>query len=672
MHIGIQLCAPQGYRGLSSDTVYHLLRSDAQREVVTLVRFVDRPVRAHIVRMSRAEFEQGLSEKLIVPAAIQHTLPPALQRLEGFDLGQLDDRRIHPAKMHLDRVTQRVSYLKPALDQVNDILRSHDPERAVNAVAKQISPPQHPTRYRAWFFAYIVFGYNAWVLLPTFLNVGSWSRHDRKEPPKKCGRRSTRHGMHSGYAVDAEMVQRIRDAYLRHAGLGVRMRTIYVRSMRQDFGCKAERSATGRWSFFHPDGKSFPTENQFRYRCRKEFTLEVIQRTLYGDARYRDRLAATTGNFHSRLTDLLERVEADGWFSKELPRSFVSDAALPPLCVVVLVCATSGRRVGIGFSLGSETEAAYRMALFCAAVPKRRFGSWFNMAIGDGDWDGEGLPLSFLVDRGPGVGAHRTDDAPVIAIAQMAPPWTPQSKAIVESKHPRSVRPQGAPKRRRSQLNPVEMARSEIFRLMKQNDQDDASSRMTPDMYVADVVPSPNGIWKYLDQRGRTSAYPVSFDEAVRKWLTPVDFVIRNGMAYLHEQPFNSPALAKSGVLSKRAESFNVTGYVLNLCVRHAWLDINGRIVEVDAQMQLVDDDRMLWVSILELEQYKEVVRRSRLDGKDHRNAADVGWRQRIDDNIGTDLDTGRWHVGPLKHKTIEARQEVAQAIPKSTRKRRA
>src|SRR5690606_8667336 len=128
-----------------------------------------------------------------------------------------------------------------------------------------------------------------------------------------------------------------------------------------------------------------------------------IQRTKYGEARYRRRYAEHAGTFASRSKNLYERVEADVYHTDDQPAGYIDGEELPTLAVARAVDTVSGMRLGIGFALGAEHSSAYNAMQFCAAISKQKFCALFGIEIKEDDWPSQGLPLKYVTDRGPGV-----------------------------------------------------------------------------------------------------------------------------------------------------------------------------------------------------------------------------------------------------------------------------
>ncbi len=673
MHVGIQLVAPEGYGQLCKGETYHFLRNDSKQERALLVYFTGWTLAhpsANLLVFKQGAFERGLADGHIVVAATQYDLPPWLQLLDGFDMNLLDLQRPRARKSHRERVDERLSLLSGALKDVDAVLSAPDPLRAINSLARACHPAQKESRFRLWFLTYLCFGRNPWVLIPPFCRIGRWPRDDH--PEVKLGRKNLAYGNEYGHPSKPEMREMMIKGYLKHSGLGIKMTDVYKKTMLSVFGCRSATGSKGMQHYYHPAGAPFPTIDQFRYRIKQAFGLENIQRTLYGQVRYRARLAPSKGKFSEEVANLLEHLETDGHYTEERPRGFIEGTVLPALCVVVGRDVLSGMKTGIGFAFGNERSSAYRMMLFSMAVGKQYFCRLFGIEIAEDEWPCQGLPPYFRADRGPGAKADLIEDLQQrFPIKDLPPSWSGQSKATVESSHPRAIKIEGEPTFIASDLTPVELARREIYRLVKYNHTADMSGRMQADPDMVDIVPSPIGLWNYYDSLMRTEAQPMPIEEAVRVFLTPTIFDVRHDGVWLRGQRYDSAILQESGILERvaRNQSLKVSGYTLDLCVRHVWVEIDRKLLMLDAMMKIRGDDRILYVSVLELDQWE--ARRRKIDSafRIHQHAAASGYEGRFKDDTGKEWDAGKRQPGrPRKDETN--RQEIQEARRQTAHRR--
>ena len=693
MHIGTQLYAPDGYDTLSKDVTYHLLRSDVRRQRTLLVEFrsvesgikkrkkkassgqsaeqqgndqktLPKQYRPVLHFMSQSRFEQGLEDGLIVSSDSQEELPPWFDGATVNDLQAYTEPRASRKKSHSERIDQMLVHLWPLVQNIDQVLAADLPDAAINAHAKKCQPRQHETRLRTAFFAYVCFGFSRWALHYPVQRIGCWDRMGRE---KKFGRHSVVNGTHHGYGSnDLDMIQKILEGYRKFAGHGQHMSNIYRRAMLTVFGCAVQTDPRGRKYFIHPAGSPFPTFCQFRYRVAQEFPLAVRQTYKYGHTRVRTRLQHSQGTFFESAGNLMERTEEDGYYLDQVAKGYLPDSHLPRMCVVRTRCLASGMLVGIGFSIGGEAASAYRMAKFCEAIDKVKFCSLFGVTIKRDEWASSGVSPHVINDRGPGSTVKADSAAPIFrpVIKECAPSYAGQSKASIETSHPKQVKLEGKPHYVETRLSIPQLAVQEIMRTISDNNRIDVSTRLNNDAIAERVAPTPAGIWNYLDQRGRNYAVPMSFESAVRAYLTPIELTVKDDAAYFREQRFDSEALRQSGVLQRAHTSgvFRVTGYMLDVCVRHLWIDLGAGLIEVDAMLAIRDGEEQLYISVAELEQLEQLRRNARISHQSHQIAASAEYEVRFEELTGMPFEQGVLKGGRNKRSkpsSVQERQEV-------------
>lgn len=657
MIAGDILEAPDGWGILSRGVEYRFLRNDGVDKLAYLVQFDSPhkgPVNAVLLSMPSRKFEDGIASGAIVSTSDQCHLPPWLKELEGVDFALLDEIYRKAKIPKSQRVENRFLHIANAVHDYRKILSSPHPEKDINRYARACSPAQNEKRFRLWFLTYLCFGQNIWSLMPPFHRSGHWDR--TLFPETKFGPPSLAFGKHYGNGCSKELIERICEGYRRRAKLGAHMSKIYQRTVIEDFRCEVVKNDKGIKVFFHPEGHSFPTYWQFRYRVMLRFGREVVQKMLYGSVRYRTRIARSKGRFSEEVANLMERVEADGYYVKERPQPYVDNASLPPLCVVVGRDVLSGKKLGIGFSFGAERATAYRMMLFSMAVPKDYFCELFGIPYATGEWENQGLPPHFAIDRGPGA---RKDLAQAIEarfpIRDMAPSWSGQSKATIESSHPRDVHFEGEPSYVQSSLTPVELARREIIRLMEFNNGSLMNDRIDPDRELAHVIPTPNGLWAHYDHLGRNDAQPISLDDAIRILLTPTEFELRDDGVYLEGRRYSSPAL--EALDEKRCSSTperpatRVCGYVLDMCIRYVWVEMKGQLLRLGAKLRIRGDEETFWMSLEELHQWGTSLRQVESAMRIHQHANTAEFRTRFETLTGKAWDAGQRRSGTPKRR---------------------
>jgi hypothetical protein len=684
-HRGVQLVAPKGFEQMEAGRSYHLLVSDAARERVVLVYFSERPMRATkkakrekrwtplpvpvLVGLRRASFEHGLTSGAIVRSACQHTLPPWLGQLEGRDLPGYDasgraQGRSRSPKSHQDRIDRILATIWPLVKNLEQVLGAEDPAKVINAHARTSTPRQNESRVRLWLLTFVAFGFRRDALHYPIHKIGHWNRTGRSQ---KLGRPSLKKGAQQGFnSADPTMIEKILEGYRRYSGLGVRMSTIYEKSMRKVFGCESVRGPDDRAFFVHPDGHPFPTYDQFNYRVIEHHSIEEVQRILYGSARYRNRLAPSLGRFTESVGNLMERTEVDGYWVEEIAGGYLDGKFLPTLCAVRIRCVASGMIVGIGFSVGGETGEAYRMALFCAAVDKVRFCALFGFTIEAWQWPSIGLPPHIITDRGAGStrrGQIRNPEHQP-ASAEIAPSYSGQSKAIVEASHPRDLHLEGQPSFKTTSLTLTQLALREVVRSIADNDSKDVSSRLNNEEVCAGIKSTPLGLWNHLDALCRNDAQTIPFEAAVRELLTPIELDVKADGVYLEQQRYDGPELRGSGLLDRVAttQATRVQGYMFAMAVRQVFVETGRGLVEVPAMLNLRSDDSQLWISIFELQRIAVLRRQEASLARPHRAAVVAGIKGQFETFTGHEFDSRARRSGRPKRGSTGAKEEAREA----------
>jgi hypothetical protein len=666
-----QFFAPEGYGELRKGVRYHCLRNDVRQGRVFLACFFTARPGSQLHVLTTAAYETALAHGMLVPCETMIYLPPWLSVLESMDLDLCDAERRKAVRRHRDMVEQRRAYLQPLMEGINEIFTADNPDLEINRYARRADRPQNETRLRLWFYVYLAFGQNLWALMAPFHLNGLWCRAEKRG--QKFGRPASEGGSH-GYPCGTSMADAIEASFIKYAIPGRSMIEIYAMAMEHIFDCKTVVNEDGSTSYVQASGQPFPSENQFRYWCKKRIGGEAIQRTLYGEQRFRNRLQANQGRFSQAVANLAEKIEGDAYSTLEHPRGYTAGHVSPKLYVVRLICVTSGLGLGIGFAHGSETGAAYRGALFCAAVGKRRYGALFGIVISDEEWPSEGLSPCFIPDRGAGASEDVVARLRnVVTFVELPPSHTPQSHATVEAHHPRDVNIEGEPTYRTVNLDAVGLARREIYTLLAHNRSASAIDRMTVDMRRDKVLATPLGIWRYLAARGRSDEQPMSFEDAVRTLLTPASFDLVDGRLFLKKLAYGSnelsAALAARGY-GKRWPATSLSGYVLDMCVRHAWVVVGRRLIQVDAQLPIRDDERQLYMSLTELEEYERAARNDRRRVDRNRPAARSAIMTKAREDLGVDPRASRRLKGRAKAKTPVAKRELShmKRAPKAGR----
>ena len=281
--------------------------------------------------------------------------------------------------------------------------------------------------------------------------------------------------------------------------------------------------------------------------------------------------------------------------------------------------------VGVGFSSGGEKAEAYALAKFCAVVPRALMGRLFGLPLTEEDWPGRGLPSRGIYDRGAGA-SPKADGVGQAAspIKELAPSWSGQSKATVESSHPRNVSLDGQPTYTVSELNVFQMAAREMLRTPAENHRKDAVARLTPQMLLDGVAGNPAAITKYLIEKLRTSAIPMSTEVAVRKYLRPVNFVQKADGLWLEVLQFSHAHLHAHGLPARVPKDHSpvIKGFVYPYSLYLAWVEIGGRLYEVEPLLRIREDREQLRITWADVNRLAELRREAAAMQREHGEAA--------------------------------------------------
>lgn len=693
--LGSPITAPQGYDVFEKDQTYYFLRSDPIRAIVYLVHFYQRnsvvqkcksgprkyksivpPVLSRLMKVRREYFEQGITGGFLVAGECQ-SLPPWLNGLNEDQLIANESTDQNCKIPHSDRIDKKISHIYPLVRDLGGLLEQDDPDKYINHHARHIcKPAQNETRLRQWVYAYLICGMNRFALHYPIHRIGHWDR-DANSSDVKRGR-PHRRGRGYGNNTSKEVREKIVKAYRAECGLGIKMSTIYSESMINHFGCKVRVSSEGGRKlkeFFHPEGRPFPTIKTFVYYSIKELGRRQIQKNMFGKVIARTKHDVSRGNFGEHVWNLMQRVEHDGYSVKDLPKGYIEGSTLPALKVIRSRDTLSGMITGIGFSSGGERASAYRMAKFCEAVDKVRFCALFGIDISPAQWPSVGLSPYDIQDRGPGAtpGAISRDEISLPVIIELPPSHSGQGKALVETSNPKSFHDREAPKYIKSDHTTIELARREIFEVLAFNEITNVGDHIPPDISRKVSLPNPNGLWEAFSGLGRINALQIRFDSAVRQFLDKTEGRLDREGVHLLGRNYFSSVLVDVGAMDRLTggQGMPVTVYFLEACVRHIWVEIRGRLIELDVRYPIPVGASVLYMSAAEAVEYTKSVKQQDLDQADHALAVSAEYKQKYLEATGKKWNAGRVVAGRPKRGTSTARQEAAEARSVGNRRKK-
>jgi hypothetical protein len=288
------------------------------------------------------------------------------------------------------------------------------------------------------------------------------------------------------------------------------------------------------------------------------------------------------------------------------------------------------------------------MALFSMALDKVKFCELFGINISSEEWPCYGLTGGVIFDRGPGATYGGEPEINWLGSIELTPTFSGQSKATVESSHPRYKNSLEQPTYFHSELNFVLMARREIYQVLSDNQSSDASGRITEEMIINRVKPTPHGIWNFLDSRGRNSSIAMPFDEAVRTFLTEHPVTIRKDAVYFYGRKYRSAALVDTHIFDRvaRSGSIKTTVFAITMCVRHIWIELDGLLYELDSMSTASTPEGSIDISLSILKQIDKMHREGTADLRDEIPAIQQEFRNRFKKDTGEDWDGGKRKKG--------------------------
>jgi hypothetical protein len=612
---------------------------------VTLCFFSIKPkLKVFLERLSANEFDVGLENGKICPVEAP-TYPPWIAPWVT-DRPDPNAKSMSLAEFSAKNqalVDDRFRKIEPLVSRLPSIIDARDPFREINRHAKNHKPELNQAMTRLYFFSYICFNFDLNALLPD-----TWKNGRRRGDPEDEERAAMRENSIAGY-----------EAY---SGIGKTYQTIYEATLLDQFGCKT-RVVDEKDEIFQPEGKRIPTLDEFMGFLRSGFGQDYLDDRRYGPNRARNRKWPERGKYTEHLTNLMEKIEGDGFFVQSIQKGVLADE-MPPMCVVRLIDSLTGKRLGIGASLNGEKATAYAMAFFSMGLPKDLFFHYFGMTLPAYRWPSYGLPLSYILDRGPGTKESLIEEIQeIVPHVELALSGAGQSKAIGESTHPRSTKLDGLRVYELSNMNYLEFFRKMMWETDKENWTSDVSGRWTKELIDNGVAARPIHLWNFFDSRLRTHAVRVPEDELIRRFLRRITCRIKRSGAWISDMLcYRSPALEQSGLCRSitRNQSFEIRAFAIDMCLRHIWIDYKGHLVEAHLVPALGSDaDDIDW-TILDVERNIEIRRRIEKEAREHDLAVSLALAAEFEAQTELPWHQSRQTARRPKRKTPDAMDELA------------
>ncbi|MFW9082212.1 transposase [Pseudomonas sp. P2757] len=653
---GSAIRAPGGFGSLMKDAVCYLLVSDGGRNRVRVVVFDDGGSQANLISFTRLEFEDALKSGLLVEDFEHDWYPPWLGKTSRVSQQQLERDRIDPKESYDVKVNRRFAAIAELVAMTPKVLSADDLESIISQHAKDQKPEQNTKRLRLWFLTYMIFGQDKRALMPKLHNIGHWDRSTKIE--KRLGRRGWQ-SPDGGYPVTAEMKEKILDGFRQHNAVDKNEDTVYRNVLVHKFGCRAISDSDGA-GFYHPNAEPFPSFDQFKNWVKAQTNPAALARARLGPSKSRSQ-SGSLGRFSEGLCNVNQVVEFDGFYPSAKLVGLTEGSAQDAFCVVRGTCGYSGAVVALGFAQERETMEAYRMALFSMAIDKQKFAELFGLELRPGEWACQGLSKVLVFDRGPAASMSCEDAVDWLSRLELTPTHSGQSKATVESSHPRDKKNNDLPTHVQSSFNFVTASRAQIYRVIEDNRTSNASNRMTEEDWRQGFTPTPNNLFNHYDSLGRNSAIRMPFEKAVRLFLTQHTVSIRRDGVYLYSRKYNARSLIDTGVFDRVARDGNikVQAYVLTMCVRHIWIELEGILHELSFVLSAGVDPDSSDISLYELKEINEARLHSQALLRTEKIAISQDLNQRFEHDTGFSLDSKKRKPGRPKKGSASKRDEA-------------
>ncbi len=457
------------------------------------------------------------------------------------------------------------------------------------------------------------------------------------------------------------------------------MRAIFNAALVEDFGCVTVFDEQSCPQLSHPENRPFPSYGQFRQIVVDAFGLKQVQTTVYGQARMRREAVIDVGSYSSQLANALEALEVDAYRCAERPTSQMTNGPLPSLVVARAICAATGKRLGIGFSLGGETQEAYRSMLISMTMPAEKLAQMYGIPVEFARGHEPVMTRSLLSDRGPaGQKSLLSGLEAKFPVKSITASYSGQSKPTVESSNPRSTHLDGAPSFVQSSHSVASMMKREVLRTLGENFQSNIIDRLTPDtiheFHTLGYPATPHFFWQYLSDRLRTSAQYMDWRDAIRAFGTRSQFNVNKAGLEWHGVIFSSLEL-KDDIHEKlvRRGISAIAGYTISLVPTLAWIEVDGRLCELEPNLRGQADREDLLLPLSSLVDHERVKAQLQSATREASQASAVHLYKAVKETTGLDFDAGTRRAGlPKKGGTVAAEARALRGIRARNKRRRA
>ena len=170
-----------------------------------------------------------------------------------------------------------------------------------------------------------------------------------------------------------------------------------------------------------------------------------------------------------------------------------------------------------------------------------------------------------------------------------------------------------------------------------------------------------------MDERMRSSFIQISFDEAVRAFLVPVDVKVQRGRLYLFKREYR-PESPRSSELTRELAHRNglvLRGYVLDFAPRFMWVEWNGKLHEVEAVVE--GNDPVKFASLQEIENIANDRARASGDTQAAVPIETLAAQDKFFKETGIEMSAGRTVRGGKKRPNKDAEDEMRRIRQKES-----
>ncbi|GGC62839.1 hypothetical protein GCM10011400_58350 [Paraburkholderia caffeinilytica] len=147
----------------------------------------------------------------------------------------------------------------------------------------------------------------------------------------------------------------------------------------------------------------------------------------------------------------------------------------------------------------------------------------------------------------------------------------------------------------------------------------------------------------------------------MRAFCTPVDLDVDCDGVRFKSHWYNSAEFRRTGIQSEVAKrtGFKLPGYILPLAMRYLWVEVKGKLIELEASVRVRIDGADLNVPLSSLEAAERDRKALKAMTRESAEAAHVEARLKFEETTGQSWDAGCRRTGSPKRATGITRHEA-------------